>query len=108
MEFRSDQSTSVVDFDLIYPDGSRGALEATGSVDARRLQTQARIRKGGTIVPRARTRNDWLVFPTIGADIRRIRESIDDYLAAVEEDGLTQFHTELDSDRYRSVQRIRD
>jgi hypothetical protein len=106
MEFHSDQSHSIVDFDLEYADGTVAAVEATASVNQQRLVTEARVRKGGHFVGRSQCRKDWFVFPSVGADIRRIRENVDQYLAAIEADGLSQFHNQADADLYASVQRI--
>jgi hypothetical protein len=94
MVFRNDQSRGGHDFDLEYPDGVLvPAVEVTSSVDAQKAEAYAAIRKRGASVPRHKCQKNWLVLPSLDANIRRIREEVDQYLTAIEADGLTSFHT---------------
>lgn len=109
MEFREAQQTQTHDFDLFLPDGRVAALEVTAAVDAEHLGAEASIldeRKGGPFVARVRSKNDWYVNPVTGANINRVRQLIDEYLADVEAEGITQFFSEVDAPSSRAVGRI--
>ena len=106
MDFVQDQSRSVPDFELNLPSGAVAAVEVTSAVDSQILATHAALKKRGHFVARSQTKNDWLVLPAKGADIRRVRDQIDAYLAAVEADGLSRFHHDLDSHEHESVKRL--
>src|SRR5438445_4877483 len=106
MVFRSDQSRGGHDFDLVHPDGILVPVEVTSSIDSAKVEAYAAIRKGGSSVPRLHCRANWLVHPLPDANIRRIRDEVDHYLAAVEADGLTTFHTYAHSHEYASVAAI--
>jgi len=109
MVFRSDQSKSVHDFDLQYPDGRVAAVEVTTSVDAVDAKTHAAIasrRKGGPKVETELCRKAWRVRPEPGANINRIRSSVDSYLAAIEAAGIEHFFSARDRHRHRPVDRI--
>lgn len=108
LHYRVEQSTSVHDFDL-ERGGQVGAVEATTVTDATRRATVAAImdaRKGGQFVPATRCTKDWLVHPLASANINLIRARIDEYLAAIEADGLDRFFSPIDADAYQSVWRI--
>jgi hypothetical protein len=69
MILHSDQSESVPDFDLFYPDGRVASLEVTASVDVVDLETQAAIgsrRKGGPRVKAELCRKAWRIRPAKG------------------------------------------
>jgi hypothetical protein len=106
MVFRNDQSRGGHDFDLEYPAGVLVPVEVTSSVDAQKAETYAAIRKGGASVPRQKCQKHWLVHPLPDANIRRIRNEVDQYLAAIEADGLTSFHTYEHAYQYPSVAAI--
>jgi hypothetical protein len=109
MVFRSDQSKSVHDFDLQYPDGRVAAVEVTASVDAVDAKTQAAIisrRKGGPRVKADLCRKAWRVGPEPGANINRIRSSVDSYLSAIEAAGIEGFFSASDRQRHPAVDRI--
>lgn len=106
MDFR-DPGTGGHDFDLTFAHGMTVPVEVTASMDPVQVQTYAAIRKQGALVPRRKCRNDWLVHPLPGANIKRIRERIDDYLADVELDGLSYVHTHAHAYMYASVDRLR-
>ena len=108
LHYREDQSTSVHDFDLVLS-GGVDAVEVTTSTDPSRRATVAAImdaRKGGQFVPTHCCRKDWLVHPVSGANIDLIRRRVDEYLAAIEVDGLERFFSPVDADAHQSVWRI--
>src|SRR5437764_7531052 len=106
MDFR-DPGTGGHDFDLTYPDGTTVPVEVTASMDSVKVHTYAAIRKQGALVPRQKCQQDWLVHPLPGANIKRIRARIDEYLADVETDGLSFVHTHAHAYMYPSVDRPR-
>jgi hypothetical protein len=106
MKYRSSQSRGEHDFDLIYPNGEIGAVEATISLNQRRTEAEAALRKQGYFVERVETQHDWLVFLGSTAHVKDVRAQIDHYLAAIERAGLNRFHAGLDSDDQASVASI--
>src|SRR5438046_595625 len=92
MNYR-DPGTGGHDFDLTYSDGTTAPVEVTASMNREQVETYAAIREHGGLVPRTKCRMDWLVHPLTGASIKAIRAKIDEYLADVEADGLSYFHT---------------
>jgi hypothetical protein len=106
MVFRTDQNRGSHDFDLEYPDGTLVPVEVTSSIDSAKVEAYAAIRKGGASVPRRHSRRNWIVHPMPDANIRRIRDEVDHYLAAIEADGLTWFHTYEHAYQYASVAAI--
>ena len=109
MEYRANQSPSVHDFDLPYPDGRTVAMEVTASVDQTGEETNAAIldkKKGGPAVKTKLCRKDWYIHPEPTASINKIRDKADEYLAAVESDGMERFFGPIDHCTYPSVQRI--
>ncbi len=107
MVYHTAQSTGGHDFDLTYADGTTVPVEVTASMDPVQVQTYAAIKKQGGLVPRQKCRLDWLVHPLPGANIKRIRAEIDKYLADVETDGISYFHTHAHAYMYQSVDRLR-
>jgi hypothetical protein len=109
MIYRSDQSESVHDFDLHYPDGRVAAVEVTASVDAVDAETQAAIssrRKGGRRVKAELCRKAWRVRPRTGANINRVRSSVDNYLARIEAAGIEHFFSARVRQTHPAVERI--
>jgi hypothetical protein len=106
MVFRNNQSRGGHDFDFEYPDGVLVPVEVTSSVDAQKAEAYAAIRKRGASVPRHKCQKNWLIHPLPAANIRRIRVEVDQYLAAIEADGLTSFHTYAHAYEYPSVAAI--
>lgn len=107
MVFR-DPGTGGHDFDLTYADGTTVPVEVTASMDRVQVETYAAIRERGGFVTRQKCRMDWLVHPLPGANIKRIRRKIDEYLADVETDGLSYAHTHAHAHMYPSVGRLQD
>ena len=109
MRYHTDQSAGSHDFDLEYSDRAQAALEVTISTNQSREATVAAIsdvRKGGAFIKANLCRKDWWVHPAPNANINRIRAQVDEYLAAIEADGLDRFIGPVDSDAYLSVERI--
>lgn len=109
MIHRSDQSESVHNFDLHYPDGRVAAVEVTASVDAADAETHAAIssrRKGGPRVKAEFCRKAWRVTPRAGANINRIRSGVDNYLAPIEAAGIEHFFSASDRQTHPPVERI--
>lgn len=109
MEYRPDQSAGQYDFDLVFPEGTREPVEVTASVDERRERAVAAIfnpRKGGAFVQTRRCGNDWLVHAPASANINRIKAQTDNYLADIEDAGLTRFFSARDAEENPSVERI--
>jgi hypothetical protein len=107
MEYRPEQSRSVHDFDLCHSDGRISAMEVTASVDQPRQETNAAIfnkRRGGRQIKRQFCNKDWYITPVVGANINKVRENADEYLAAIEASSLERFHFPLEWDP--SVDRI--
>ena len=108
MEYRVDQSGGQHDFHLHNPDGSLAAVEVTSSVDQVLEQTYARLRNtrnGGATVKTKLCKKDWMVHPALVADPRRLRSSVDRYLADIEAEGIDRFWGPTDVNS-PSVERI--
>jgi hypothetical protein len=109
MSFRTSQSTSTHDFDLITPAGLIAALEVTSAADPKTLRTEAAIldsRKGGSLIPRTKSTKDWYINPTIDANINQVRTLADEYLAEIEKEGIEEFYSVGDSFSSPAVTRI--
>jgi hypothetical protein len=73
--YRSDQSQSVPDFDLVYSDGRLGVIEVTAAVESSVIETHAAIlsrRRGGPRVKADLCKKMWRVHPSVGANINQI------------------------------------
>jgi hypothetical protein len=109
MVFRPDQSQSVPDFDLHYPNGRIVAAEVTACVDQQGEETFAAIKnpkKGGMRIKATLCKKDWRIHPARDARINAIRKKADGYLAAVEAEGVERFFSSRDSARSPSVEHI--
>jgi hypothetical protein len=109
MLFRPDQSQSVPDFDLHYPNGKIVATEVTACVDQQGEETFAAIKnpkKGGMRVKAHLCKKDWRVHPARDATINAIRNKVDAYLAAVEAEGIERFFSSRDWSRSPTIERI--
>lgn len=108
MQYLQDQSTSVHDFDL-HVGGAVDAVEVTMATDQGLRRMIAQImdaRHGGQFIPTRLCRSDWLVHPLPRADIPSVRAKADEYLAAVEAEGIQQFFAPFDAEAHPSVDRI--
>jgi hypothetical protein len=108
MHYRRNQSTSTYDFDLRHRDGD-AAMEVTMAANKERLETIAAIRKqtkGGPVVKATRCSKSWRILPRPAANINRIRESIDSYLAPIEAEGYINFVSELDYVKSEAIRNI--
>jgi hypothetical protein len=88
------QNEGEHDYDLIYEDGRMVPLEVTVSTHRTYKELMAAILdegKGGSFVKAVRCQQDWYVFPTVQANINKIRELIDEYLEMIEAEGIDQF-----------------
>jgi hypothetical protein len=103
--YNQSQSHGEPDFFLHRADGGPEPVEVTRSTDQHLQLQYARI-KQGHFVRRTKTSHDWLVEPYPDADIQRIRENVDAYVADIEAEGLSRFFFPIDAAHHLSVQRI--
>ena len=109
MQYRCEQSSMEHDFDLRYSDGSVAAVEVTESVTQKMMRQAAMIsdeKKGGPFVEARKCRNGWWVHPLPGADTKKIRTRVDEYLAAIEAEGRYRFSAWTDANTSPAVARI--
>lgn len=109
MDFQPQQHAGQYDFDLFIAGVASGAVEVTTATDQDLRGTNAAIenpRKGGSFISASKCSNGWIVHPTVGANINRIRNKVDEYLAKIEADGLRRFFFEGDGAAHSSVRRI--
>jgi len=90
-EYRSQQSAGEYDIDLRYGDGTTAAVEVTSSTIQEAQQTLAAIGERGCSVPAIACRNSWWVSVLPEARIKLVLEKVDQYLSAIEADGLDRF-----------------
>lgn len=93
LEYQSEQSNGQYDFKLHYSDGTVAAVEATAARNETYMRMLARIcdeRKGGRIIQAQYCRKSWLIIPATD-EIMKIRQSVDPYLAKLEEEGIGSF-----------------
>lgn len=109
MRFQDQQHDGDHDFDLVLPDGTIVALEATASKDSELEGTNAAIRNAkhdGQFMPTSQCQRDWTIHPLKSARIDRIRSQADEYLSRIEHDGLERFFFDAQGHEYESVRRI--
>jgi hypothetical protein len=97
------------DFDLVFPNGETGVLELTAAADPTRIALNRAVldeRKGGQTLQASLSEGDWYVTPMPDANISLIRERVDSYLAEIERDGISWFHSELHRWSWQSVEAI--
>lgn len=93
MDHNAVQSHGEHDFNLHFDDGTVAALEVTACVNAAQASTIAAIKKGsGGVIPATKCKQSWLVFVASGTSIKLVKNNIDEYLARLESDGVSQFY----------------
>jgi hypothetical protein len=105
LNYRPTQSHGEYDFDLHYEDGSEAAVEVTAALDETLMKTVGAIhskRAGGSTIRAKVCKRSWIIFPTKGASIRRIRTDADFSLAGLEQEGIDRFYC---VSRFPSVQK---
>src|SRR5204862_728132 len=102
-----DRETSHHDFNLRYANGVVVPVEVTMSANPSHIETVSAIQDRGDHVSRKRCRNDWQIYPVIGANIKNIRRSVDDYLADVEAAGFKTFSTYFHASSHVAIARMR-
>jgi hypothetical protein len=107
MAYRTVQHDGSHDFDLTSPSLVHVPVEVTRSVAVPRVHMRAALKDHGHTLERIRAQQNWIIVPSPDANIRRIRQSADEFLRNVEEDGVGDFHPWL-FDPPLSVVRIRD
>jgi hypothetical protein len=108
MEYQPTQSDGQHDFNLTYSDGRTGVVEVTSALDSRVAESWRHVldkSKGGAVIKAAQCHRSWTIAFLADAKINAIRKSVDQYLAAIERGGITQF-TAVDTDE--SVRNIRE
>jgi hypothetical protein len=107
MEYRTSQSNGEYDFDLHWPDRHVSAVEVTSSINQSLEETHDAILhrgKGGNAIPTRLCTSSWFIHPDPDARINLLRESADQYLAAIEGAGINGFRGLRDD--HPSVQAI--
>lgn len=100
MKYNADQSNGEHDFVLLCGNGAIAAVEVTMSTSQLMRETHARISdpsKGAQFVEATLCKKGWCVDPIEGADIRKIRGSVDAYLAPIEAAGVEGFFMPTDA-----------
>lgn len=94
MIYREDQSVRTHDFDLHRTTGSIAAVEVTSITDGTVKATFAAVDRYRRI-PRKLCAKDWRIHPAADANIKRIAEKADAYLADIEATGIERFSSSL-------------
>jgi hypothetical protein len=106
VEYAESQSNGECDF-LVTFAGERVPLEVTSFTSARFRQFHARIRGGGTLgqsVARCACVSDWIVMPSLTADMREVRAKVAQYLANIEQAGHVEFDIAAEGEASPAVQ----
>jgi hypothetical protein len=96
MIYREDQSARTHDFDLNRTTGAAAAVEVTSITDGTVRATFAAIDRCRRMSRRLCTK-DWRIHPAANANIKRIAEKADAYLAKIEATGVDRFFSSLDA-----------
>jgi len=94
LNYRIQQSSGEWDFDMLFADGTFGALEVTAAVDRVQAETVAAIhnkKRGGGAWSALKCQRSWVIYAAKGAQINRIRENAETYLCRLEYDGVERF-----------------
>lgn len=105
MIYREDQSIRTHDFDLHRKAGTVAAVEVTSVTDGVVKATHAAIDRCRRI-PRILCTKDWRIHPASNANIKRIAENADAYLAHIEASGIDRFFSSSDASWAPSVAAI--
>lgn len=107
MQYQPKQSDGEHDFNLIYSDRRAGVVEVTSALDSAVLESWRHIldkRKGGAVIKAIQCHRSWTIAFLADAKVSAIRKSADQYLAAIEHGGITQFTAGVDTDeRVRNI-----
>ena len=106
--YAESQSNGECDF-VVRCAGERVPLEVTSFTSARFRQFHARIRGRGALgqsVARGACVSDWIVMPSLLADMRVVRAKVAQYLAEIEQSGLVEFDIAAEGDSPPAVQAI--
>jgi hypothetical protein len=109
LEYQSAQSAGEHDFDLRKADGTIAPLEVTVSTVQALEAASAVLRnekRGGRFIPQTKSSKDWLVEPLVTANLKKVRDKVDEYLAAVESEGLQRFFSPMDAGTSPAVMRL--
>lgn len=105
MLYQERQANGEHDYDLRYAGGLVVPVEVTESVDFQiESAVGALVRK--RFVDVNACHHDWYVHPLPDAHINMIRSDVDQYVAAVEQEGLEEFFSFRDAATSPSVRRI--
>lgn len=88
--YREDQSVRTHDFDLHRNAGTVAAVEVTSITDGTVKATFAAVDRYRRI-PRRQCTKDWRIHPAADANIKRIAQKADAYLADIEATGVERF-----------------
>lgn len=89
------QSHGEHDFDILDAAGNQvGIMEVTMAANHSHVSTMSAVfdsKHGSAVAPRRRARACWDVTSVQGVRMSRVRASLDDYLVAIEQAGLSEF-----------------
>src|ERR1019366_2633796 len=107
LTYRDRQANGEYDYDLCYPDGVRVPVEVTESADFQ-IESAVGALKGRRFVKACECSRDWSVLPLPYARMNTVRERVDQYLAAIEREGLGRFCVPIHASAFPSVRKIFD
>lgn len=88
------------DFDIVFPHGRRGALEVTQLTEQNMEAIMGALNKQGIDIETTVLARRWYVWlsmgdePFKGATIRDLRENVVGFLAALEDEGVSEFYSD--------------
>lgn len=94
LEYRPEQSHGECDFILHFASGGQSPLEVTESVDQNQRLIYDKIlskKEGGQVIETKKCHSSWAIVPAKDARIAKIRAKADDYLSALEKEGIESF-----------------
>lgn len=105
LKYRTEQSAGQHDFDLLRDGNPVGGVEVTESTNFDMRAWRGAIDKHDPFIPAVECKDGWIVHPVVDARFNDIRMSVDAYLSAIEEAGISKFFAPTDS-HYPEVRRI--